>query len=111
MNIISLIASWSMCSGENSIQPVLHMVKLLVDIIRIVVPIGLIAMTTFDIAKKIVDPNEKEGQKKIMYRAIAALIVFLVPTIIQLSFKIIDWSNGNDGSYENPMSGLSQCWK
>ena len=111
MNIISYIASWDWCSGENNIQPILHMVKVLVDIMRIVVPIGLIVMTTIDITKKVIDPNEKEGQQKIMYRAIAALIVFLVPTIISIAFKIIDWGNGNDGSYDNPTSGLSQCWR
>jgi len=111
MNIINFIFSWSWCSGEHSIAPLLHLIKEILNIIRIIVPIGLILMTTLDISKKVINPDDKDGGKKIMIRAIAALIVFLVPTIISITFKIIDWSNGNDGSYDNPTSGLSQCWR
>ncbi len=109
MNIIDLIVSWSWCSGENSIQPVLHMIRILLDVIRIVVPIGLIVMTSFDIAKKVINPDDKDGQKKIMIRAIAALIVFLLPTIINLSLKVIDWGTGNDVTSDN--GSLSACWR
>ncbi len=108
MNIIDFIFSFSWCSGESSIQPVLHMIKILLDVIRIVVPIGLIVMTSFDIAKKVINPEDQDGQKKIMTRAIAALIVFLLPTIINLSLKVIDWSTGKDVK-EN--GSLEACWR
>ena len=111
MNIINLLFEWSWCAGEHSIQPILHMIKVILDVIRIVVPIGLIVMTTLDVAKKVINPDDKDGQKKIMIRAIAALIVFLLPTIISLAFKVVDWGSGKDGSYDNPLSGLSQCWR
>ena len=87
------------------------MIKTILDILRIVVPIGLIVMTTMDIIKKVINPDDKEGQKKIMYRAIGALIVFFIPTFIRITFKVIDWGTGKDGSYDNAQSGLSQCWK
>lgn len=108
MNIVDFIINFSWCSGENSIQPVLHMIKILLDIIRIIVPIGLIIMTTLDVTKKVINPDDKDGQKKIMTRAIAALVIFLLPTIINISLKIIDWGTGTDVK-EN--GELSSCWR
>lgn len=108
MNIINLLFSWSWCTG---LQPVLHLIKEVLNIVRIIVPIALIAMTTVDITKNVINPDDKDGQKKIMIRAIAALIVFLTPTLIRLSFKIIDWGRNVDGTYDNAESGLSNCWR
>ena len=112
MNIINMLIdfSWN-CTDPNSpnyIGSIFHMIKTILDILRIVVPIALIAMTTLDITKKIINPDDKEGQKKIMTRAIGALIVFFVPTIISLTFKIIDWGTGKDVKTD---VGLSACWR
>lgn len=73
----------------DEIKKVINMVYTILDVIRIIVPIGLIVMTTLDVVKKVINPNEKEGQKKIMIRVIAALIVFLIPTIINIVLNII----------------------
>ena len=108
-DILNILISWSWCSQEG-VQGVLSFIKTIVDIIRIIVPIVLVIMTTMDIINKVINPDEKEGQKKIMIRAIAALIVFLIPVFIRITFKVIDWGSGKDGSYENAESGLSSCW-
>lgn len=108
MNFINLLFDWSWCNG---LQPILHLIKEVLNIVRILVPIALIAMTTIDITKNVINPDDKDGQKKIMIRAIAALIVFLVPTLIRLSFKLIDWGRNVDGTYDNAESGLSSCWR
>ena len=44
-----------------------------------------------------------------MTRAIAALIVFLVPTFISLSLKVIDW--GKAVGKKEAANSLSQCWE
>lgn len=106
MNFLIDFAGW--CSGEHSIQNVLHLIKTILDIVRIVVPIALIAMTSLDIAKKVINPDDKDGQKKIMIRAIAALLVFLTPTIISITFKVVDLGTGVD--MNNVDSSLSGCW-
>ena len=110
MNIVDLLIEWNWCAQEG-VQNVFHLIKELLNIIRIVVPIGLIVMTTMDVVKKVINPDEKDGQKKIMNRAIAAIIVFFIPTMIRLTFKVIDWGTGKDGSYDNAESGLSMCWR
>ena len=75
--------------SKPEVGGVLNMVYTVINIIRIVVPIVLIVMTTIDITKKIIDPSEKEGQKRIMIRLVAAVIVFLLPTIINISFRLL----------------------
>ena len=106
MNVFEIF-SWAWCSGDNSVQPVFHLIKVILGIVRIIVPIALIAMTSLDVAKKVINPDDKDGQKKIMLRAIAALVVFLTPTIIELTLKVIDW--GSPGR-TNGDPTLSQCW-
>ena len=54
--------------SQPGVSGVINMVYTIIDIIRIVVPIVLIVMTTIDITKEIINPSEKEGQKKIMIR-------------------------------------------
>lgn len=110
MNISNLLISWDWCS-QSGVQGVFHLIKEVLDVLRIVVPIGLIVMTTLDIIKKVINPDDKDGQKTIMIRAIAALIVFLIPAMIRITFKVIDWGMGIDGSYDNAQSGLSRCWR
>ena len=111
MNIIDFIFSFSWCSGQNSFRSFFQILKSILDILRIVVPIALIVMTSLDIAKKVINPEEKEGQNKIMTRAIAALIVFLVPTFIRITFKVIDWGLDRSGTYDDILYRLSDCWK
>ena len=91
--------------AQDGIQDIINSVYKALDIIRIVVPIGLIVMTTLDVSKKVINPDDKDGQKKIMIRAIAALIVFLLPTIITLVKDVMnlnvdstDPGNGGSGS-------------
>ena len=110
MNIFNLLIEWDWCS-QPGVQGVFNIIKAILNVVRLVVPIGLIAVTTLDIAKKVINPEDKEGQKKIMTRLIAAVIVFFIPLFIQFTFRVIDWGTGRDGSYENAKSGLSQCWK
>ena len=89
--------------GNNDFKNILNMVYRLIDVIRIVVPIGLIVMTTLDISKKVINPEDKDGQKKIMIRAIAALIVFLFPTLLRIVLRLanVDTIDDNIGSNGN----------
>ena len=96
MGILNILATefngW--CANEG-VQQALHLVKVVLETLRIIVPIGLIIMTTLDITKKVINPDEKDGQKKIMTRILAAVIVFFIPTIISLVFRLIDIGKGS----------------
>jgi len=45
-----------------------------------------------------------------MIRLIASLIVFLTPTIISLSLRVIDWGSGNGSRVTEGDASLSACW-
>lgn len=109
MEYINFLFDWNWCA-QPGVQDVFNIIKGVLTVVRIAVPIGLIAMTTMDITKKIINPEDKDGQKKIMTRAIAALIVFLIPTLISITFKVIDWGLATSGTYKNAETRLSDCW-
>ena len=108
MGFIAFAFDW--CDGVNGgVSPILHLIKTVINVLRVVVPIALIMMTSMDIVKKVINPDDKDGQKKIMTRAIAALIVFLVPTIINFALWVIDKANGTNVGKQN--TGLVKCWE
>ena len=111
MDLVNILkVSWDWCS-QPGVKGVFHLVKSVVEIIRYLIPIILIVLTTIDIINKVINPDEKEGQKKIMNRLIAAVIVFFIPLFIKFVFQVVDWGQGQDGSYNNAESGLRKCWE
>lgn len=111
MEIINILAdTFNGWFSEEGVCNAVHLIKNILEVLRIVVPIGLIVMTTIDITKKVINPDEKDGQKKIMTRFAAAIIVFLIPTIIGIVFKLIDIGKNGGNSYQESRSNLSACW-
>ena len=107
MNILD-IASWNWCTQEG-VKGVLKLVMGIISIIRYVVPIALIVMTSLDIIKKVINPDDKDGQKKILTRAIAAVVIFFIPLLIKFVFIVIDWGIGSGDSYSDADSNLQAC--
>lgn len=89
---------------EPAFLRILYICKIILNILRFIVPIGLIFRVVWDIYKQILDPSDKEGMKHIKNRVIAAVIVFLVPAIISLIVSFI-----NKVTNANVNSGLGQC--
>ena len=102
---MEILFDW--CS-QSQVQSVIGMIKSIINIIRWVVPIGLIVMTGLDIAKKVINPEDKDGGKKIMTRAIAAILVFFIPLFIRLVLRLIDIGAGNS---TNAVNSYSECWR
>lgn len=68
-----------------------NVIHLIVVAIQIVVPILLIIWGMIDFAKAIIGQDEdkiKAGQKLFMKRLIAAVLVFLIVTIVQLLINV-----------------------
>ena len=86
----------------ESARPALRIVAILIWGIKVVVPILLIVMGMLDFAKAVTEKKEeqiKAAQKILVQRAIAAVCVFLVVTLVPLVMNII-----GDDSY-------STCWE
>ena len=69
---------------------------MVIKVLQLVVPIGLIIMGTIDMAKAVIAGDEKkmkEAQKPFIKRIIAAVIVFLIPIIVNMVLSFVTTGN------------------
>ena len=98
----------NLCDG--GLGTVFKMIKIALNVIRFVVPIGLIVMTVIEVSKNVLNPDEKDSLKKIGNRLVAAIIVFLIPTIVNLLFKVIEVGVGDDYKNDDKFN-IFECWE
>lgn len=70
-----------------------HIVGNVLFVFKIVIPLLLMVFGMIDLGKAVVgakDDEIKKSLKQLMMRAIAAVAIFLVPTIISFLFTIVD---------------------
>ena len=71
---------------------------MVIKVLQLVVPIGLIIMGTIDMAKAVIAGDEKkmkEAQKPFIKRIIAAVIVFLIPIIVNMVLSFVTTGNSD----------------
>ena len=81
---------------ENSIKTVMRLFGYVLLIARVAVPLIIIGLGTFDLAKSVIDKDEKSLTKQIKQlgiRILAGLIVFFVPNIVAVVFSMSDKLN------------------
>ena len=86
----------SVCTG--GIDSVVGLAKMVIKVLQLVVPIGLIIMGTIDMAKAVIAGDEKkmkEAQKPFIKRIIAAVIVFLIPIIVNMVLSFVTTGNSD----------------
>ena len=84
------------CTG--GIAEVVGLAKMVIKVLQLVVPIGLIIMGTIDMAKAVIAGEEKkmkEAQKPFIKRIIAAVIVFLIPIIVNMVLSFVTTGNSD----------------
>lgn len=86
----------SVCTG--GIAEVVGLAKMVIKVLQLVVPMGLIIMGTIDMAKAVIAGDEKkikEAQKPFIKRIIAAVIVFLIPIIVNMVLSFVTTGNSD----------------
>lgn len=86
----------SVCT--DGIDEVVGLAKMVIKVLQLVVPIGLIIMGTIDMAKAVIAGDEKkmkEAQKPFIKRIIAAVIVFLIPIIVNMVLSFVTTGNSD----------------
>jgi len=73
----------------SDLQTILGLVNTILNLIKWVIPVILIVMGTLDIAKIVISGNQDEKEvkaatKKLTTRVIYAVIIFLIPTIVNV---------------------------
>lgn len=100
------------CGGFTDIPDVLpNLISLVINGIKIVVPIMLIIFGMLDLGKAVAAGKEddiKKGQTTFMKRAIAAITVFLIVAIVQLIFSLLAQQTGN--SSDKNITGCISCF-
>ena len=102
-NFLNSINLSGICTDSN-LKFILQIVKAAVRIICIAAPFALIIFGSLDFFKAIIAGDEKEmkaKRKPFIGRLVAAIIVILMPTIIDVIIKTLA---GNNNSFAN-------CWK
>lgn len=87
-------ATGSLCTG--GVSQIVALAKMVIKVLQIAVPIGLIVMGTIDMAKAVIAGDEKkmkEAQKPFIKRIIAAIIVFLIPIIVNMVLSFVTTGN------------------
>ena len=83
-------AQTTFCTDSANIWQVVGYVLL---IFKIVIPVLVIILGMIDLGKAVVsgkDDEVKKNIKSLMWRAIAAVVIFFVPTFVNLVFDIVN---------------------
>lgn len=76
----------------GQLAPIMRVLAYLIKLLKIAIPIVLIALIIIDFAKAVVASDEKkmnEAKNASIKRVVYALIIYLVPTIVSLLFKTL----------------------
>ena len=87
----------------------IYLLKVALNLIRFVIPILLIIKITLDVYKAIINGNDEKQEilKKSSTRILAAVIIFLVPTLISLLFSFISTFSGEGNTYK---TSFTSCY-
>jgi len=100
-------AGTTYCSDPNFIKPFKFLGRIF-TILKILIPIIIIGFGAFDLSKAVVASKDDEIKKSIRslaMRALAGIIIFFVPTIVNLVFTLVDdWNQ-----YSTDYSKCSRC--
>ena len=111
--MIEFLINISECQ-DTGLASILNAVKNLLLLIQIIVPILLIVMGTIHLVNLMKNPDDKKALSKIRNSFIAAIVIFLIPVIVNAamyllndSFEISDcWNHvgpvNHDATYINP---------
>ena len=101
MNLVNFLVSCPTAGGNIEIpDSIANLLKTIIFIIQVVVPVLLILWGMLDFAKGVIGQDEdkiKAGQKKFVQRLIAAAIVFLIVTVVQVVITTVGNISGDTG--------------
>lgn len=107
-NLVNTLATVTTACDQIP-APVFNIISLIIMAIQVVVPILLIIWGMVDFAKAVIGGDEdkiKAGQKVFLKRLIAAVLVFLIVTIVKLLIGLV----GTVAGTESGVSSSDSIW-
>ena len=108
MNFVMLLDASTFCADTANIW---SLVGTILTIFKIVIPLLLIIFGMVDLGKAVIGSKEddiKKATMSLMKRAIAAVVIFFIPTIVSVVIGLVDNENKNWEICRNCVSG-GQC--
>ncbi len=102
----SLNINLSGLCGEAKVARTLKFLGILISLLKIFVPLLIIVLGSVDFAKAMIDGKGDDIPKKlpiVIKRFITGVIIFLIPSIIEFMFGVIDTFSTTVDQYKN-------CW-
>ena len=87
-----------LCENEIFLR-ILYFFNITMNILRFVIPIILIVKMVLDIYHQILDVNDDSAKEKITKRIFASILIFLVPTIINVFLDFMETISGYTFNY------------
>ena len=101
----------SVCS-DPALAQVLTVAKNFLGIIQIIIPIILVVAGSIEFISMMINPDDNKSFKKVFNSFLAAIIIFLLPVVVDLAMNAIsvagDVGVTNDGSTET--FNIGACW-
>lgn len=83
---------------------IMQFIGYIITIIKIAIPILIIAFGILDLGKAVVSSDDsqiKKSAKSLMWRAIAGVFIFFIPSIVLWLFGAIDQYKDNNDQFSN----------
>lgn len=109
MNLFFGMTAGEFCT-QSAVQNILGLLKLVITIFKWAIPILLIVVGSFDLGKAVIDQKPENIQKAyngLIKRAIAAIVIFFIPSIVGLLMEAIGNAASNDMSACTSALGIS----
>ena len=108
MDLVQILTTTA--DGCSGLLPIVNLVKNLFNIIKILVPVILIIMGAIDLTKAVMASDDKEikaATSKLIKRAIAAVAVFFIVTLVTVLMNLVSQSQQ---SGEGQGANFLSCW-
>ena len=111
---VNLLTDATLCNGVLVPNQLFNVVALVINGIKIVVPILLVIWGMLDFAKSVIAKNEddvKKYRKNFVQRVISAIIVFMLVFVIQLVFSLVASVEDTTNDQGQTVSDIWSCSK
>lgn len=105
--IYMMVGEFSIESFCESAGGILQFVGYALTLVKIAIPLIIVALGIFDLGKAVVaskDDEIKTGAKRLLWRAVAGIVIFFIPSIVMWLFSTLT-------SFSSASTGFDNCEK
>lgn len=99
------MTNFSICETPDILR-IVYFIKIIINIVKIVIPIFLIVIVTMEFAKGVVSGEKKNDKilKNNANKILSAILIFTIPTIINFVLEVLDKTTNYESCWVNANS-------